>query len=274
MQAMRWAIVLRARYSSLDEAQAGNVFLKSAMSRAERKRAKLLAGKYPASDPCACSVWLTYRRRPGWWIVKQAAAALGAGYNSSVSPNPLMLMNRTHLVLPILFAIFSCTGSAQDPRFEIGVQLSGLRENVLGEYPLGGGGKVTVRALRFVAAEAEVDRYPIGGGTALYPATQVSLGARVGRRIGPLGIYGIARPGWMSFDTNAYVPKLGIRPALDFGAALEFYSRRHMAARMDVGDSVVWYGLDAIPAIYRPGPSIVPGARHQLHWTLGFSFWF
>jgi len=43
------------------------------------KHGQRLAQKYPPSEPCACEVCLAYCRRPGWWTVKQAAAALDAG---------------------------------------------------------------------------------------------------------------------------------------------------------------------------------------------------
>lgn len=38
-----------------------------------------LTRKYPPSDPCACGVCLAYCRRPGWWTVKEAQAAIDAG---------------------------------------------------------------------------------------------------------------------------------------------------------------------------------------------------
>lgn len=179
------------------------------------------------------------------------------------------------LVLPFLAALgLAGLCSAQAPRLEIGVQLSTIRENVLGEYPLGGGGRVTVHAFRFIDAEAEVNRYPIGGGGAIFPATQVLLGARAGRRFGPLELYGKLRPGFMRLDANPYVPNLGTRAALDIGGVIEFYSSRHIAGRIDFGDTAVWYGHDiVIPAISGVGGSVVPGTRHQLQWSLGISFW-
>jgi len=36
--------------------------------------------KYPPSEPCACDVCLKYCQRPGWWTVKEAAAAMNAGH--------------------------------------------------------------------------------------------------------------------------------------------------------------------------------------------------
>jgi hypothetical protein len=127
------------------------------------------------------------------------------------------------LLLLILLLLSTTLVSAQtsraeigvQPRAEIGVQLSGIRETVFGEYPVGGGGRVTVHAFHFVDAEAEINRYPIGGAAALFPATQATFGARVGQRLGPFGLYGNLRPGFMRFDANARIPNLGTRAALD-----------------------------------------------------------
>ena len=40
---------------------------------------KTLAEKYPPSEPCTCSICLSYCARPGWWTVKEAARAIEAG---------------------------------------------------------------------------------------------------------------------------------------------------------------------------------------------------
>ena len=65
-----------------------------------------------------------------------------------------------------------------------------------------------------------------------------AFGARVGRRLGPFGIYGKLRPGFIRFDRNLYDPKLGTQPALDAGGILELYSSRHVAGRFDLGDTI------------------------------------
>ncbi len=44
------------------------------------KRKKSLAEKYPPSEPCSCSVCVSYCRRPGWWTVAEARRAIDAGY--------------------------------------------------------------------------------------------------------------------------------------------------------------------------------------------------
>ncbi|MBN2416362.1 hypothetical protein JXO52_10995 [bacterium] len=37
---------------------------------------------FPPSPPCSCGICLGYCRRPGWWSVEEAAAALEAGYGT------------------------------------------------------------------------------------------------------------------------------------------------------------------------------------------------
>jgi hypothetical protein len=32
------------------------------------------------TEPCSCAICVSYCKRPGWWMVKEAAAALDAGY--------------------------------------------------------------------------------------------------------------------------------------------------------------------------------------------------
>lgn len=164
---------------------------------------------------------------------------------------------------------------AQTPRVEVGVQLGTIDEKVLGEKPVVAGGRVTVHAVGPVDAEVEVNRFPVGGAAALFPATQALFGARIGRRVGGIGVYGKVRPGLTRFDVNAYVPSLGTRPTLDVGGVIEFYSRRHFAARLDFGDTVVFFGKSiTIPSIAQPGPGVVPGTRHHLQASAGISLWF
>ena len=60
------------------------------MSRAKTRHERLLAAKYPPSEPCACAVCLAYCMRPGWWTVREAAAAYDAGYarRMMLEPSP------------------------------------------------------------------------------------------------------------------------------------------------------------------------------------------
>jgi len=159
------------------------------------------------------------------------------------------------------------------PRVEIGVQLSAIDQPALREKPLAGGGRITVAIRRFFDAEAEVNRYPIGGAGSNFPATQMLVGVRSGYRMGAIGFYGKVRPGLMRFDRNAYAPRLGTRANLDVGGVVEFYARRHVAVRLDFGDTVIFYGTEPM---LRPegGMGRQPGTRHQLQMSFGLSAWF
>ncbi len=41
---------------------------------------KTLAERYLPSQPCACDICSAYCQRPGWWTVKEAAAAIDRGF--------------------------------------------------------------------------------------------------------------------------------------------------------------------------------------------------
>jgi hypothetical protein len=167
-------------------------------------------------------------------------------------------MNKVGAVFLMLLAV---RGGAQTPRVEAGVQIGAVDERAaLREKPAIAGGRVTVHVTGFVDAEAEIDRFPIGGGAAQHPGTEILAGARAGYRAGPIGTFATLRPGFVGFDSNLNAPALGNRPALNFGGALGYDSTRHIFARIDFGDLIVWYP---------PG-----GARHQFQGTFGMGVWF
>ena len=53
------------------------------------RRPQTLAERFPPSPPCACETCLAYCRRPGWWTVREAEAALAAG----VGPRMMLEMS-------------------------------------------------------------------------------------------------------------------------------------------------------------------------------------
>jgi hypothetical protein len=149
---------------------------------------------------------------------------------------------------------------AQMPRVEAGVQVGVLdRRDGFGEKPAIAGARLSARVWRFLDAEAEVDRFPVGGAQAQFPGTELLFGARAGFRSGPLGIFAKVRPGFVRFDSQPNGPSLGTRPAVDLGAAVAVYSQRHVFVRFDAGDLVVSYAN---------------GARSHFEATAGVGVWF
>ena len=89
------------------------------------------------------------------------------------------------LLVACAFAFSLSAADFEQPRVEAGVLVGGLREGIFREYPVLAGGRVSVHTFWLLDAEAEVNRFPIGGAASSYPATQALFGARVGRRLGP-----------------------------------------------------------------------------------------
>lgn len=173
----------------------------------------------------------------------------------------------------LLVTLLAAHAQELPPRVEAGVHLSTIDEAALHEKPLGAGGRFTLRLTRFVSLDSEVNRYPVGGTIAVFPLTQVLAGARVGVVLGSVGIFGKIRPGFSSYGVTAYKPGIGTKPNLDIGGVIEFYSRRHVGARFDVGSTVIFYGNGPVRTAMSPDP-IVLGTRGLLQASLGVFVWF
>ena len=112
-------------------------------------------------------------------------------------------------IVPWCFFTMSYTHArAEDmpPRIEVGLHLTAINEEGLGEKPLGGGGGITYRLSHYLAVDTEANRYPIGGGAANFPVTQALFGARAGIQLGKIGFFGKIRPGFGVYDTSVYQP--------------------------------------------------------------------
>lgn len=164
----------------------------------------------------------------------------------------------------MLCAAASLYAQANAARFEAGVQVGALdMRDSLGEKPAIAGGRAGVRAWRFVSADAEINRFPIGGAAANYPATEFLFGATLSYRTGPLGLFAIIRPGFLRFDDNSLKnPGIGTVPEFNLGVGLAGYSRHHVFVRADFGDAIVDYGNSGY------------GVRHHFRGTFGLGVWF
>lgn len=175
--------------------------------------------------------------------------------------------------LLVLFALLPVWAQDTPPRVEMGAHLVTVDEARLHEKPLGAGGRFTLRLNRFVSLDSEVNRYPIGTDAMIFPMTQVLAGARVGVMLGSIGIFGKIRPGFSRYDDTLYKPGIGTKPNLDIGGVIEFYSRKHIGARLDLGSTVFFYGDGPVQTAMGPDP-IVLGTRGQLQASFGVFAWF
>ena len=135
--------------------------------------------------------------------------------------------------------------SAQDfRRWEVGAQLARLDLDSIGEGPGGGGGRISYFVHRYLAVEAEANRFfedPSGN----FGHTQVLAGARSGAWIGPFGAFLKARPGWVRLGgaTAARNPGRENHLALDLGAVI-MLGRQRAGMRIDAGDTMIFWGSE------------------------------
>ena len=203
-------------------------------------------------------------------------------------------MRKTLLMATIVVALISISSQSacaqsDPPRAEIGAQFSLLNiERVSGRVTEPGfGGRFTYNAAKTIGLETEINFFPKkhngssnqDGGR----ITQGLFGVKVGKRFQKVGIFGKARPGFVSFgrailnrDSRITTFQFGrlTHFAFDLGGVLELYPSRRTIVRFDLGDTIVRYGTqNFIDALGRP--SVNQGfTRHNLQFGTGVSFRF
>ena len=188
-------------------------------------------------------------------------------------------------------------------KYEIGAQFSSLSINQFGgtRTEPGLGGRFTYNVTDNFALEAEGNFFPKNerfnafrsGGRAV----EGLFGTKLGKRYKRFGIFGKARPGFISFSRGLteFIPAGGTDPfafdvrtkrlthfAADIGGVLEFYPSRRVFTRIDIGDTIIRYGQTSTTTygvtpsgIITPFPITVPGdTTHNFQFSAGVGFRF
>src|SRR5262249_23646753 len=95
------------------------------------------------------------------------------------------------------------------------------------------------------ALDAEVTRYS--------NKASVLLGIKSGKRLDRFGAFAKARAGMWHFDRAFF--------AADIGGALEYYPSRRTIIRIDVGDTILFYGGPTLGTVHNFQPAIGFGYR-------------
>jgi hypothetical protein len=172
----------------------------------------------------------------------------------------------------LLFSFYQQDAQAQGgpekseaTRFEVGAQFSSLTLEPDLTQP-GFGGRFTFNFNDHIALEAELNYFPNDNGRITSDrnngrATQGLFGVKAGRRFKNFGIFGKARPGFVSFTRgfgdvvitgpppagsvfpeSDFRPRRLTHPALDVGGVLEFYPSRRIVTRFDAGVTIIRVG--------------------------------
>jgi hypothetical protein len=135
---------------------------------------------------------------------------------------------------------------AQTTSLEIGLGLTGTHLHKIDETPVGVGARFLCNFTQRFALDTELARYP--------GKTSGFFGAKTGLRLNRFGVFGKGRPGFWHF-TRWYF-------AADTGGVLEYYPSSRTVVRIDVGDTIIFYGGARL------------GTVHNFQPGLGFSYKF
>jgi hypothetical protein len=128
---------------------------------------------------------------------------------------------------------------------EVAVGITGTHLHKIDEAPVGLYGRFFLNFNRNAAIDAEVTRYP--------GKTSVLVGIKSGKRLDRFGVFGKSRAGMWHFDRSYF--------AADLGGVLEYYPSRHTTIRIDVGDTILFYGGTALGTVHNFQPAIGFGYR-------------
>ena len=227
-----------------------------------------------------------------------------------------MLKTSMSLFLVLIFLGAANAQTEDVAKFEIGGQFTVLARNkptpifpsptiVPDDYEdsirLGFGGRFTYNATNNVALEAEGNFFPGNDnfdGDLSVPAGetfQAQFGVKAGKRFSKFGIFGKARPGFVTFfDASRMTGTTTITFnnqqftrgvfstgketdfSMDLGGVVEFYPSPRIVTRVDFGDTIIRYGeyrresfVLSVPFLTRPAET-----KHNFQFSVGVGFRF
>lgn len=149
--------------------------------------------------------------------------------------------------------------STDIPKYEVAADFSSLTLASRETYP-GVGGRFTYNLNKSVALEAAGYFFPgkcdTCPGQVTGRITEGLFGVKAGKRFEKWGIFGKARPGFITLSKGAFdvIPTGAGGPfpftfnvhsqtnfALDLGGVIEFYPSKKIVVRFDVGDTLIHY---------------------------------
>lgn len=206
------------------------------------------------------------------------------------------LATATFAIMMLLVSAVCGRAQTETTRLEAGAQFSLLNvERVSGRRTEAGvGGRFGVSVTENVVLEAEFNFFPREGNGASNleggRITQGLFGVKAGRRFARFGVFGKARPGFVSFGRAILGPRdardIIASPQLNFqfgrlthfafdaGGVIEVYPSRRTVLRFDLGDAIIRYGRqERIDALGQPYAT-ESFTRHNLQVSAGVGFRF
>jgi hypothetical protein len=172
---------------------------------------------------------------------------------------------KTFLALLAVIALITARVQAQDRpgSFELGLQLTGVHLHKIDETPFGIGARAVIDISKRIALDAEIDHYPENP-SGNFGETAALVGVRSGWRVlDRFGVFAKARAGMMHFGGGFFDQRLVRRTVadIDVGGVLEYYPSPRTVVRVDIGDTILFYGGSALGTVHNFQPALGFGFR-------------
>jgi hypothetical protein len=131
------------------------------------------------------------------------------------------------------------------PRYEAGVFISTLAVTERGDHDTSLGGRFTYNLNNYLSLEAEGNRFLQNREGGSVNEDQGLFGLKAGIRKKKFGVFAKARPGYTRFGLLGTTPGPNTfaqghtRFTVDVGGVFEYYPHRHLAFRVDAGDTMI-----------------------------------
>jgi hypothetical protein len=176
-------------------------------------------------------------------------------------------------VVMLSFPIGAANAQAE-PKYKwvAGFQVTTIQLGAPAEKPIGVGGRIGRELGNHIAVEAEANHFPENP-SRNFGETQVVGGIKAGGHISSWGGFIKIRPGLLHFGGGDFRARNSAldHAVLDLGAVAERSITERMVFRMDIGNTIIFYGGDVVNTAlgtFRPGTE----SNLQISLSLGFKF--
>jgi hypothetical protein len=143
-------------------------------------------------------------------------------------------------MLCLFVAISFCPPILSASHIELGVDVTGTHLHKIDQTPTGVGARFLYNFSPKLALDTELIGYP--------EKISALFGTKAGIRHNRFGGFGKGRFGFWRFSRSYF--------ATDIGGVLEYYPSPRSALRIDVGDSIIFYGGSRLGTVHNFQPGI------------------
>ena len=168
-----------------------------------------------------------------------------APFDSSKSAKPLARIWTVAAITFLLLSVSSAHAQEKNPKYEFGIHYSALNVSPRSDTDSGLGARFTYNFNDYIGVEAETNYFGNMREGSEGNERQGLFGVRAGKRNSRYGIFAKVRPGITRFYAlgNPADPTFfnqdRTRFTMDVGGVFEYYVHRHVAVRVDAGDTMI-----------------------------------